>query len=233
MANPLKEFLCLLALVPLAAEAGQVVSLSEETVKSFIKKNCIHCHGPEKQKGKLRLDQMPLSMSNDSIAQHWQDVLDTLNAGDMPPEDEKQPSKRELTGFLAELTKKLRDARIQLSDQGREVSMRRLNRMEYVNSIESLFGFRVNPDSLPEDDPADPYDTIGSQQFFSSYHFEKYLEGGRVILKDAFVWGNKGRQEAKTQVEEPETRTNKTIRDNLRRRMERWREVVTALEEGK
>ena len=47
---------------------------------------------------------MSLELSNDSIAAHWQDVLDTLNAGDMPPEDEKQPTKKELTGFLAEFS---------------------------------------------------------------------------------------------------------------------------------
>ena len=101
---------------------------------------------------------MSLELSNDSIAAHWQDVLDTLNAGDMPPEDETQPSKKELTGFLAELTGKLKDARRHLSDQGREVAMRRLNRREYVNSIESLFGFKVGTDFLPEDDPSDPFD---------------------------------------------------------------------------
>jgi len=233
MPIPLKKFLGLLALVPLAADTGQVVSLSEEMVKPFIKKSCVKCHGPEKQKGKLRLDQMSLVMSNDSIAQRWQDILDTLNAGDMPPEDEKQPSKDELTGFLAELTGKLKDARRQLSDQGREVAMRRLNRREYVKSIESLFGFQVGTGSLPEDDPADPFDTIGSQQFFSSYHFEKYLEMGRVIVADAFALGNKGRQEVKIQVEQPEERTNKQIRDRYRQRMERWREVVAALEAGK
>ncbi len=227
------RFVCLLAALPLALDAEQIVSLSEETVKPFIKKNCIHCHGPKKQKGKMRLDQASLSLSNDVVAQHWQDVLDTLNAGDMPPEDEKQPGKKEFTELLAELTRKLRDARIQLSDQGREVSMRRLNRREYVNSIESLFGFRVNPDSLPEDDPSETFDTIGSRQYFSSYHFEKYLEAGRVIVSDAFSWGNKGRQKPKIQVEEPEVRTNKNIRESLQRRMERWREVVAALEEGK
>jgi hypothetical protein len=232
MPIPLKKFLGLLALVPLAADTGQVVSLSEEMVKPFIKKSCIRCHGPEKQKGKLRLDELPLKISNDSIAAHWQDVLDTLNAGDMPPEEEEQPTKKELTGFLAELTGKLKDARRQLSDQGREVAMRRLNRREYVNSIESLFGFQVGTDFLPEDDPADPFDTIGSQQFFSSYHFEKYLEAGRVIVADAFALGNNGRQQVKTQVEEPEVRTNKQIRDRYRQRMERWREVVAALEEG-
>ena len=167
MPKRLKGLIGLLTLMPLGLNAQEVVSLYEKTIKPFLAENCLRCHGPEKQKGKLRLDEMPLELSNDSIAAHWQDVLDTLNAGDMPPEDETQPSKKELTGFLAELTGKLKNARRHLSDQGREVAMRRLNRREYVNSIESLFGFRVSTDSLPEDDPADPYDTIGSQQFFS------------------------------------------------------------------
>ena len=216
-----------------AEVASKPVDLDTQLVSGFLDKHCYHCHGPEKQKGKLRLDELSLELSNDSIAAHWQDVLDTLNAGDMPPEDEPQPSKKELTVFLAELTGKLKDARRQLSDQGREVAMRRLNRREYVNSIESLFGFEVGTDFLPEDDPADPFDTIGSQQFFSSYHFEKYLEMGRVIVTDALTLGNKGRQEAKIQVEEPELRTNRQIRDRYRQRMESWREVVAALEAGK
>ena len=229
-----KSYLTIFALLfPLALDAGQVVSLPEETMKSFLKKNCFRCHGPEKQKGKLRLDEMPLELSNDSIAAHWQDVLDVLNAGDMPPKDEKQPGKTELTAMLAELTEGLKKARRQLSSQGREVSMRRLNRREYAKSIEHLFGFRIDPEMLPEDDPADPYDTIGAHQFFSSYHFEKYLEAGRVIVKDAFALGNRGRQPVKTQVEEPEVRTNKNIRERYRLRMERWREVVAALEAGK
>jgi hypothetical protein len=216
-----------------AVKADSATQLPEGNFVPFIQENCARCHGPEKQKGKLRLDTLPLEINNDSTAQRWQDVLDALNAGDMPPEDEKQPGKKELTRVLADLTDGLKDARRQLSDGGREVSMRRLNRREYVNSIESLFGFRINPEILPEDDPADPYDTIGSHQFFSSYHFGKYLDAARQIIADAFLWGNKGRQGVKVQVEEPEIRANKTIRENLRKRMDRWREVVAALEEGK
>jgi len=224
--------LVLLPWLPVPAQSA-ATALARDTVKPFIKENCLRCHGPKKQKGKMRLDTLPLEMGNNAVAQRWQDVLDTLNAGDMPPEDEEQPTKKELTDFLAELTGKLKAARRQLSDQGQEVAMRRLNRREYVNSIESLFGFRVNPDSLPEDDPADPFDTIGSQQYFSSYHFEKHLDLGRRVVSDAFALGNKGRQESKLQVEELETRTNKNIRESLQRRMDRWREVVAALEEGK
>ena len=229
---PLVLAVAVASLFPRSSGANPV-ELNRQLVSGFLEKHCIACHGPRKQKGKLRLDELSIELSNDSIAAHWQDVLDTLNAGDMPPEDEPQPSKKELTGFLAELTGKLEDARRHLSDQGREVAMRRLNRREYVNSIESLFGFRVRTDTLPEDDPADPFDTIGSQQFFSSYHFEKYLEMGRVIVTDALALGNKGRQPLKIQVEQPEVRANREIRDRYRQRMERWREVVAALEAGK
>jgi hypothetical protein len=238
--NPLKrKAMAVLAIalcsgkIPAAEKAASAIVFPGGNIVPFIQENCARCHGPEKQKGKLRLDTLALEINNNSTAQRWQDVLDALNAGDMPPEEEEQPTKKELTGFLAELTGKLRAARRQLSDQGREVAMRRLNRREYVNSIESLFGFRVGTDSLPEDDPADPFDTIGSQQFFSSYHFEKYLDAARQIVTDAFALGNQGRQELNIQVEEPEVRTNKQIRDRYRQRMERWREVVAALEEGK
>ena len=104
MINPLCSSLFLCVLLSSSLNAGQGVSLSGKIVNLFLRENCVKCHGPQKQKGKLRLDEMPLELSNDSIAAHWQDVLDTLNAGDMPPEDEEQPTKKELTGFLAELT---------------------------------------------------------------------------------------------------------------------------------
>ncbi|MBG87110.1 MAG: hypothetical protein CMO80_09450 [Verrucomicrobiales bacterium] len=221
-----------LALVSPVAAASTTV-LSKEKLKPFLKAYCVKCHGPEKQKGQLRFDRSNWEITDHLSAQQWQDVLDVLNAGDMPPEEAKQPGNDELAGVLRSLTESLKEARHRLADQGREVAMRRLNRREYINTIEHLFGFRVNPDSLPEDDPPDPFDTIGSQQFFSSYHFEKLLELNREIVRDAFEWGNRGRKQASTQIEELEARTNKNIRDSLRRRMERWREVVAALEAGK
>ncbi|MGY8644426.1 MAG: DUF1592 domain-containing protein [Verrucomicrobiales bacterium] len=209
------------------------IRLSEKQLKPFLKENCFRCHGPKKQKGKMRLDTLSLEISNGTTAQHWQDVLDALNAGDMPPEDEEQPDIESLTTVLAALTDGLTFARRQLSDQGSEIAMRRLNRREYASSIESLFGFRIDPETLPEDDPSDSFDTIGSQQYFSSYHLEKYLEVARVIVADAFTWGNRGRQKSTTQIEELETRTNKNIREGLTKRMKRWAEVVAALEAGK
>ncbi len=91
-----------------AVKADSAIIFPEGNIVPFIQENCARCHGPEKQKGKLRLDTLPLEINNDSTAQRWQDVLDALNAGDMPPEDEKQPGKKKLTQVLADLTDDLK-----------------------------------------------------------------------------------------------------------------------------
>jgi hypothetical protein len=214
-----------------APPAGTV--LPGEILTPFILENCVRCHGPKKQKGKLRLDTLPREINDNTTARRWQDVLDALNAGDMPPEDEEQPANDELTRVLSALTEGLQAARRQLSVQGRDITMRRLNRREYANSIHALFGFTLKPGTLPEDDPTDSFDTIGSQQYFSSYHFDKYLTLGREVVRAGFHWGAKGRRKAFVNVSEPETQANKHLRQGLEKRMKRWREVVDGLEAGK
>ena len=53
-----------------------------------------------------------------------------MNSGEMPPEDEKQPSPAEKEAFLADLSRQLVIARKLLADTGGEITMRRLNRRE-------------------------------------------------------------------------------------------------------
>ena len=53
---------------------------------SFMNSYCFSCHGEKKQKGKLRLDNLEF---NEDTMLVWQDVVDQLTTGDMPPEDEK------------------------------------------------------------------------------------------------------------------------------------------------
>lgn len=57
-------------------------------------------------------------------------MLNALNSGEMPPEDEKQPSPAEKEAFLADLSRQLVIARKLLADTGGEITMRRLNRRE-------------------------------------------------------------------------------------------------------
>src|SRR5258708_7633398 len=59
-------------------------------VAPLFQKHCHGCHGPAQAKGKLRIDKLSPDFVNGKDADHWREVLDRLNFGDMPPA--KQPA---------------------------------------------------------------------------------------------------------------------------------------------
>lgn len=192
-----------------------VVSVSEKVLAPFLQQHCVRCHGRKKQNGQVRFDESAWGIANNDSAQRWQDVLDILNAGDMPPEDEPQPSIVELAKVLDSLTGTLITARMRLTDTGGEIAMRRLNRREYANTIRDLFGFDIPADMIPEDNEAETFDTVGVDQFFTSSHFDKYLELGREIVSQGFDWSAQPRLEVSTNRREPEEHVTHRLRSLL------------------
>jgi len=172
--------------------------MPKSAIEPFLKTHCIRCHGPQKQNGQVRFDEIVWKINNNDTAQRWQDVLDMLNGGDMPPEDEPQPDSAELAKVLDSLTTTLVTARQRLTDQGGEIVLRRLNRREYANTIRDLFGFEIDPLDVPPDNDSETFDTVGSDQSFTSSHFERYLELGERIATEAFRLGATPRKSAKT-----------------------------------
>ena len=184
-------------------------------LEPFLQSYCIKCHGPKRQKGQVRFDTVDWKITNNDNAQRWQDVLDQLNGGDMPPEDAKQPTYKELTQTLDILTGAVLEARDRLTDHGGEIKMRRLNRREYAATIEDLFGFQVLPHMIPEDGDIASFDTVGEEQFFTSSNFEKYLELGRKVAQEALRWNTSKHQPLKTERREAEDRVTKKMRETL------------------
>ena len=148
---------------------------------------CMDCHDADTQKGKVNLEALPLSVDTLQHAELWQKVLDVLNSGEMPPENKRQPEKVEKADFLEDLAKTMVLARKKLSDSGGQITMRRLNRREYQNTMKSLTGVSLNVDSLPADGGSGTFDTVGASQFISSDQFEQYLELGRTAVDEAFA----------------------------------------------
>ena len=188
--NPLLALsLPLLLLAPLisahAADAPQATLDAKH--RAFFKDNCLSCHNADKQKGKVRLDDIAFSVDTVEKADLWQKVLNSINSGDMPPEDEKQPDPAVKTDFLDDLSHMLVTARAVLSDSGGKISMRRLNRREYKNTIRDLLGVDINVRELPADGGAGTFDTVGSSLFMSSDQFEQYLALGRLALDEHFA----------------------------------------------
>lgn len=155
--------------------------------RAFFKDNCLNCHNAEKQKGKVRLDDIAFSVDSVEKADLWQKVLNSINSGEMPPEDEKQPDPAAKTDFLDDLSRMLVTARAVLSDSGGKITMRRLNRREYKNTIRDLLGVDLRVNELPADGGAGTFDTVGSSLFMSSDQFEQYLALGRQALDEHFA----------------------------------------------
>ena len=80
-----------LLLVPRFTEAKAESSFKKEVVP-FFEEYCIRCHGPEKSKGQISLHTLDGDLSTGRDLERWEDVLEMLESGEMPPEDEKQPS---------------------------------------------------------------------------------------------------------------------------------------------
>jgi len=148
---------------------------------------CLDCHDRETQKGKVNLEALPFKVTTIEQAELWQKVLNAMNSGEMPPEKKRQPKNEEKADFLDDLAQTMVLARKKLSDSGGEITMRRLNRREYQNTIESLTGVSLNVESLPSDEGSGTFDTVGASQFISSDQFEQYLKLGRTAVDEAFV----------------------------------------------
>lgn len=178
---------------------SRVDETSIQTAKVFMDRYCIDCHGPKKQKGQVRLDTIDWNITDNDSAQRFQDILDQLHSGDMPPWDEDQPTEPEMHKMLNTLSLHIDDARIKLADHRGEIKMRRLNRREYNHSLKALLGFMADPELIPENIETENFDTVGQDQFFTSNDFEDYLSAAKAAATQALKWLPKAHQEPKIQ----------------------------------
>jgi hypothetical protein len=181
---------CLFCALPTAAFA---IDFGTE-VLPILQANCIRCHGAELQEGNLRLDTLSTDLLNDRAAtEHWHDVLNVLDAGEMPPEDEPQLTSQDhekLTSWLSVEIKEAIEAR--RKTDGRVV-LRRLNRVEYQNTMRDLLGLDMDyaRDLPPDAISADGFQNDGRSLQMSPLQLEYYLSTARRALDRVIVSGDK------------------------------------------
>jgi cytochrome c553 len=159
----------------------------ERDVAPLLKTYCVRCHGNAKTKGKVNLEK---DASDDAVRKNlkvWEKVGDNLRADDMPPAGEKKPTAPEL-----EIINRWLDAVVYKADcsgpqnPGR-VTIRRLNRAEYNNTIRDLVGIDFKPaKDFPADDVGYGFDNVGDVLSLSPLLMEKYLAAAEKIIDEAF-----------------------------------------------
>ncbi len=170
----------------LAAESG--VTEFTKSVAPILKTYCVGCHGGDKPKADLALDTLAADFAEQG--ETWKMVLERVDDGTMPPKGKPQPTadeRRVVSAWIAaELTAQ---AKRQAATHGR-ARLRRLNRVEYVNTLRDLLGAEVDLEQLPEDGIAGGFDNVDAALDLSSTLLESYLETIDAALDTAFVRGS-------------------------------------------
>ena len=157
----------------------------QSNILPILKEYCFDCHGDGMNKGKVAFDEFKTQDELLARKDLWMAALKNVRAGLMPPEKKPRPSE-EQKRTLAEWIK--RDAfgiDPNDPDPGR-VTVRRLNRTEYRNTIRDLTGFDFKvEEELPPDDTGFGFDNIGDVLSLSPLLLEKYMQAAETIAASA------------------------------------------------
>ncbi|MDA1065090.1 MAG: DUF1592 domain-containing protein [Verrucomicrobia bacterium] len=170
--------------------AGLSLTANEETFNSFLKKAepildnyCYDCHGLGVSEGDVTLDEFnPETISDTDL---WLRVLKNSRAHIMPPHEEAQPTEEE-RNILADWIKSGPFGIDSKNPDPGRMTVQRLNRIEYQNTINDLFGIEFNTlDIFPADDSGEGFDNIGDVLTISPMLLEKYLDAANAIVAKA------------------------------------------------
>jgi mono/diheme cytochrome c family protein len=151
-------------------------------VQPMLEQYCYGCHGLGSKKGGVELDQFPDEAAARKAPKVWHAVLKNVRSGIMPPAGKPQPSAEDRR--LLEDWIKYAALGIDRTDPdpGR-VTVRRLNRVEYRNTIRDLIGVDYDTTSeFPPDDTGHGFDNIGDVLTLSPLLLEKYLNAANAII---------------------------------------------------
>jgi mono/diheme cytochrome c family protein len=197
-------FACALAL-PGSPVAGQEPSGQadrahfESKIRPVLVAHCYGCHSAQAKeaKGDLRLDRLSADFADEAGRERWLAVLQRVRAGEMPPKSKPRPSPKEVRALADWIGERAAAAEGARRAQGR-VGLRRLNRVEYENTVRDLLGLEVDlKDMLPADASAHGFDNVGAALHLSSFQMEKYLEAAGAALSLAVANGPRPKAVAK------------------------------------
>jgi hypothetical protein len=174
------------AIISLLFLVSPMVQAKEDAFKKHVQpilqQYCYDCHGNGKHKGDLALDHYTTLESIRADRKEWELVLRNVKSGEMPPEKKPQPTKEQrdlLAKFVEDVVFPIDPKK---PDPGR-VTIRRLNRAEYNNTIRDLVGVEFRPaDDFPVDDVGYGFDNIGDVLSMPPILLEKYLSAADKIL---------------------------------------------------
>ena len=154
----------------------------------FIKQYCLECHTSKKPDAEIQFDKYKTVASIDADAKTWQKVLEMLQSSAMPPDDKPQPKDAERKQVIEWIEKTIYRLDCDAAPDPGRVTIRRLNRTEYNNTVRDLLGVTFRPaDDFPSDDVGSGFDNQGDVLSLPPLLLEKYLAAAEKISATAIV----------------------------------------------
>ncbi len=148
----------------------------------FLKTHCFDCHANGAAEGGLDLAQLGTKLDDVARFAVWERIYDRVAGREMPPQSSPQPTAAQRSGFLQTLGSPLTAAHA----ARKGTALRRLNRREYQNTLNDLFGVNLNLiDRLPEDSRSHEFENVGAALGISMVQMQRYLESAEAVLNEA------------------------------------------------
>jgi hypothetical protein len=171
--------------LPLLAGDSDGAAKFHTQVQPILQEFCFDCHGDGAHKGNVAFDQFQTDHALLENRELWFKALKNLRAGLMPPSRKPQPSSEEKAQIVQWIKSAVFQADPHNPDPGR-VTVRRLNRVEYRNTIRDLMGVEYNTEEeFPADDTGYGFDTISDVLTLPPILLEKYLAAANTIVAQA------------------------------------------------
>lgn len=160
-------------------------------IRPFLQQFCSDCHSGSGAEADIDFDSYETDEALPTQRARWNQIRGMIRIGAMPPSDyEPQPS-HEMRQRVADwIHQKINTVDCEVTQDPGRVTMRRLNSVEYDNSIRDLLEIDFSPSELigfPSDDVGDGFDNQGDVLSVSELQLEKYIQAAALIAEKVLV----------------------------------------------
>ena len=161
-------------------------------IQPVLNRSCVGCHGPEKQKGKIRIDTLDPDLVRGEDANWWVDVVGVLTNGEMPPPDEEVEIADADRGRVIDwLSEQILIASQAKRSEGAHSAFRRMTQYEFGYALQDLLGVSQDfgSDLPPETVSEDGFRNSSEMLQMTSQQFAIYRDLARKALNAATIRG--------------------------------------------
>ncbi len=159
----------------------------KSAIQPFLDEHCMDCHDEDTARAGFRLDTLSTDFKEGNNAGLWKEVMDQINSGQMPPKKKARPDPKRAFAVASWVAQQLEETTKLAQGAGGRVPLRRMNRVEYANTVRDLFALEENyarriEKELPADGKVGGFDRGAAGLFMDEGQLGQYMTVADLVL---------------------------------------------------